>query len=134
MLGRYAFTLFHDFLFAPCGRRDVVRRRRQSRRLPTGNRPRRGSLIDADEKRARLVALVGEETIEAALAERRLIGQLPASVWRQLLSLIERLGTLSWDDRKRLCARESELMRRLLALVIVDPRATVKAMHAKLSR
>jgi hypothetical protein len=119
-------------LFAFCARRDVVRRRRQSRRFPASNRPRRGSLLDAAQKRERLVALVGEETIQAALAERHLIGQLPASVWRQLLSLIDRLGTLSWDDRKRLCARASEIMRRLLALVIVGPRATVKAMHAKL--
>jgi len=110
----------------------MVRRRRQPRRFPASNRPRRGSLLDADKKRERLVALVGEETIQAALAERHLIGELPGSVWRQLLSFIDRLGTLSWGDRKRLCARESELMRRLLALVIVDPRATVKAIHAKL--
>src|SRR5579862_8140456 len=75
---------------------DMVRRRRQPRRFPASNRPRRGSLLDADKKRERLVALVGEETIQAALAERHLIGELPGSVWRQLLSFIDRLGTLSW--------------------------------------
>ena len=96
------------------------------------DRPRRASLFDAETKRERLADLVGEATIEAALAERHLIGELPASIWRQLLSLIERLGVLSWDERKRLCATQTELMRRLLALVVVDPRATAKAIHAKL--
>jgi len=82
--------------------------------------------------RARVIALVGEATIEAAFAERHLIEQLPASVWRQLVSLSEKLVRLKWEDRPKLCATQSELMRRLLVLLALDTTNTMRIIRAKL--
>jgi hypothetical protein len=110
----------------------VAARRIRPRRLPATDRPRRASLLDAVERRERIAALVGEATIEAAFAERQFVEELPASIWRQLLSTVDKLSRLSWPKRIEFCAAQSELMRRLLVLLVLDPRATVKSMHAKL--
>jgi hypothetical protein len=84
------------------------------------------------EARERITALVGETTIAAAFAERHLIAELPVAIWRQLDSLVEQLSRLPWDERLRLCATQSELMRRLLVLLALDCDATVKVIRAKL--
>jgi len=110
----------------------VAGRRRRPRRFTPNGQSRRGSLLDADTRRERIVALFGQATVDAAFAEHHLITELPASTWRQLFSLVEKLSRLSWQERIEVCASQSELMRRLLVLLVLDARATAKAMHAKL--
>ena len=105
------------------------------RRPRSARRPR--TLVEAlgaAEARARVVALVGEKTIEEAFAERHLIGELPASIWRQVHTFVEQLCRLPWDDRPAFCAKQSELMRRLVTLLALDTTATLRVMQAKLER
>ncbi len=105
-------------------------KRRRPRRSQAPSR--RRSLGPDEWVRARVVALVGETTIEAAFAERQLIDQLPASVWRQFESFLERLLRLKWDDRSAFCATQSELMRRLIVLLALDTTNTMRVIRAKL--
>ncbi len=78
------------------------------------------------------MALVGEKTIDGAFAERHLISELPLSIWRQFYTLVEQVCCLPWAERPGFCAKQSELMRRLVALLALDTAATLRVMRAKL--
>ncbi len=110
----------------------MASRRSRPRRLPANRLGRRASLIDIPARRERIVSLVGESTVDAALAELHLITELPASMWRQLISFVEKLSRLPWQKRIDLCAEQSEATRRLLVLLVLEPMATARAMRTKL--
>ena len=94
---------------------------------------RRGTSSKPPEVRERITTLLGEATIAAALGERHLIDQLPPSIWRQLFSTIEQLCRLrSRQQQRDFCTSRPELIRRLLALVVLDHDAIMRVMIAKL--
>jgi hypothetical protein len=110
-------------------------RKARPRRHRDGHRLRRepaALILGSPAMRERIAELVGEATIEAALRERHLIHELPASIWRQLLSVMERLVRMSVEEKKRFCAKQSEVVRRLLVLVVLDHDATMRVIQTKL--
>ena len=110
-------------------------RRTRPRRFRDGQRRRRedaATLLQSPKVREAITKLLGEATITAALSERHLIGELPVSIWRQLRSTMEQLCRLPQSERLGFCTRQSEVIRRLLALVVLDHEATTRVMTAKL--
>jgi len=110
-------------------------RRTRPRRLRGGQRQRRedpAALLGSPKTRERITALLGEATVAAAFSERHLIGELSTPIWRQLFATMEKLVRMSWAERQDFCARQSEVIRRLLALVVLDHDATMQVMSTKL--
>ncbi len=91
------------------------------------------ALLGSPKMRDTITALLGEDTIAAAFNERHLIGELPSSAWWQLFATIEKLGRMRAAQRRDFCAQQSELIRRLLALFVLDYDATAQAINAKLA-
>jgi hypothetical protein len=114
----------------------ILKRRRgrtSGRRLRDGQRRRRdpAAALDSLEARERLTELVGEATIEAALAERHLVPELPPSLWWRLEQMLEHLARLPVEDRPRFCTEQPEIHRRLLVLFVLDHEAIARAMREK---
>ncbi len=120
----------------------------RARRLHDGNRhPRPQSSVDSTrlplspfsiytptEWRHYLSVIFDEALIEAALRERHLVPELPASIWLDLERMLHRMQRLRPNEWKQFCAGQSEILRQLLVLFVLDFEATARAMQAKLCR
>jgi hypothetical protein len=108
---------------------------RRPRRLRGGQRRRREdatALLGRPDVREGITALLGEATITAAFSERHLIGELPPSLWLRLEQMLDQFVRRPLDERKSFCDRQPEILRRLLALFVLDHEATARVINAKL--
>ncbi len=110
--------------------------RSRARRLRHGERylPSPFNALTPEDWRQCLSVIVDEATIEAALRERHLVPELPASIWLDLERMLERMKRMPFKDWKPFCTSQPAILLQLIVLFILDFDATVRAMQSKLLR
>ncbi len=79
-----------------------------------------------------MIALFGARTVEAALGERRLLNEVPASLWNRVIDAIAATNALPYAARRAALRRQPEHVRRLIVLFMVEHERASEAIMAAL--